>query len=396
MSSAEAEVLEGAQGVAEPTVEPPTEMHETGEGEQERDEVRRVVKRRPKKDQNDVLGPCFIDSTFCVESCENLEGSSAIEVPSPKEVDAASPESLLVEQLQSELQAVEAEERDVEERLRLYEELGALKKRVAELREARAGAMAQLARGDISHFYDAATEQEAVDLETAVENSYLQGLWAQERQKISDKYGVELPPPWCVSIDDLERRLGDAREKFEGAIASAKVFYEMQEERINANTDARDKAKAQLQAECQDKVHQLRADRERLQQIDKEQRFHYRRGTHVKEVQVSKQKLNFVFYDRAVIEETRGCSQKYDLENEIKDLEDDILGLKRVLRDNKRDNQAVLRKLEKQLQDVEASGAGVLRAREQFEAENKELVALKHDLQCVLHYLRVRSREANF
>ncbi|RHW71615.1 hypothetical protein DPX39_070035100 [Trypanosoma brucei equiperdum] len=191
-------------------------------------------------------------------------------------------------------------------------------------------------------------------------------------------------------------RLREAKRSFDSSNRVAQDLYRAHEVKVNATTDSRDKAKAELRQEIAAELNELRQRRERLLVIDKEQRFHLRRGTHVKELQVTSKRRQDALEARVVGEENRHFGAAVELKRTVKDLEMELIQLRRELKDAKVSGESIVQELRKHLLDVTRSGEEVRKARQDYEEENSDLMSLKHELQCVLHYIRVRAREANY
>ncbi|SCU67873.1 uncharacterized protein TEOVI_000556300 [Trypanosoma equiperdum] len=142
-------------------------------------------------------------------------------------------------------------------------------------------------------------------------------------------------------------------------------------------------------------IEATKGERERLRQLQKDQLFHLRRGTHVKDQLLTTTKERDIREARVADMESKLVQQRYALNNEMKELNGDIEGLKRLLTDQKHASRETLETLKKQHVAVDSSRGELSEAREKYERENSELMLLKHDLQTVLHYIRVRAREAD-
>ncbi|EKG07595.1 hypothetical protein TCSYLVIO_001274 [Trypanosoma cruzi] len=163
---------------------------------------------------------------------------------------------------------------------------------------------------------------------------------------------------------------------------------------INKNTEERDKAKAKLLESVGVEMSKLVETRSRLKQLDDDQRYHFRRGTHVKQRHVSSLKEQDIMKGRVYNDESRQFGDVVLLEDECKDLTEWVNGAKRELEDNKRSYAKEQSELEEQLQVMEDNGKEARELRAFFERENDQLKGLKQDLQHVLIYVRMRNREA--
>ncbi|CBH12344.1 hypothetical protein, conserved [Trypanosoma brucei gambiense DAL972] len=332
----------------------------------------------PRTDEGDV------NNVGCSSAAESL----------PQEEQEETEEQIII-RLQKELREFEAYEKEMQPNLNMYEDIIELRREAEQLEDDRKRALLQIDLGDISSYYDGDVEREVEELEAAVENSYLQACWTKERQRYIARNETDLPEWWRVNVKDLSSRLKDARASFDSSNRVAQDLYRAHEVKVNATTDSRDKAKAEIFNGMKAEIEATKGERERLRQLQKDQLFHLRRGTHVKDQLLTTTKERDIREARVADMESKLVQQRYALNNEMKELNGDIEGLKRLLTDQKHASRETLETLKKQHVAVDSSRGELSEAREKYERENSELMLLKHDLQTVLHYIRVRAREAD-
>nr|CCD11625.1 unnamed protein product [Trypanosoma congolense IL3000] len=301
-------------------------------------------------------------------------------------------ESSPLTQLKGELNELTDREKQLEPVLQLYEEVIELRREAEALKEDEDRAVRQVATGDVSSLYDGDVERVVGELEAAVENSYLQACWTKERQRYTAKNGTDLPEWWRVNLADLMPRLQDAKRLFERSNGTARDLYRSHEAKVNANTDARDKVKAEMLDGLKEEFVTVKGERERLQQIFKEQRFHLRRGTHVKQLPFTVQKQMEVLEDRVNERQNKLVHEQRTLVDEIADIRKDIEHLKRCSTDHQRLSLVQMGELKKVHSDAVSKRTAMALVLEGYELENAELSSLRRELQYVLHYTRVRER----
>ncbi|RNF03561.1 hypothetical protein TraAM80_05619, partial [Trypanosoma rangeli] len=143
----------------------------------------------------------------------------------------------------------------------------------------------------------------------------------------------------------------------------------------------------------EEEMSKLVETRSRLKQLNDDQRHHFHRGTYVKGRLMSSQKEREALRGRVYNDESRQFGDVAALKEEWKELTEWVESAKRELEDNKRSYAKEQSELQEQLEVAEDNGKEARELRECFEHENEELKDLKHDLQQVLIYARVRHRE---
>ncbi|RNF10677.1 uncharacterized protein Tco025E_06757, partial [Trypanosoma conorhini] len=241
--------------------------------------------------------------------------------------------------------------------------------------------------------YDPAVERDLDSAEEEAQRSSVQQLWKSACQQEPNE-SLEDGSSWIKpDLAELPQRVKAARDKFRAADTAGAELYRVQEEKINNNTDGRENAKAKLRESVEAEMAKLVETRSRLKQLNDDQRYHFRRGTHVKERLVSSQRGRDALRGRVYNDEAKQFGEFLALEDELKELTEWVKNAKRELEDNKRSYAKEQRELQEQLQVVEDNGKEARELRERFERENEELKSLKQDLQQVLIYARVHHRE---
>ncbi|ESL05439.1 hypothetical protein TRSC58_06913 [Trypanosoma rangeli SC58] len=299
-----------------------------------------------------------------------------------------------IEEKEKELKELEARENALELHLQVYSEVIGLRKELEVVKKGAERMRRQLL--DIDELvakYDPAVESDLDSVEKEAQRSKLRQFWTSACQETPNE-GFEDGSSWIkLDLDDLPQRVKAAREKLREAATAAAKLYKLQEGKINTNTDERDKAKAKLRESVEEEMSKLVETRSRLKQLNDDQRHHFHRGTHVKERLMSSQKEREALRGRVYNDESRQFADVSMLEDECKELTEWVESAKRELEDNKRSYVKEQSELQEQLQMAEDNGKEARELRECFERENEELKGLKHDLQQVLIYARVRHRE---
>ncbi|PBJ71078.1 hypothetical protein BCY84_17411 [Trypanosoma cruzi cruzi] len=299
-----------------------------------------------------------------------------------------------IEEKENELKELEAREKAVESQLQVYSEVIGLRKELRLVKEETERVRQQLDSINVfAEKYGNAVERDLNSAEEEAQRSHVQQVWTSVcRERPNESLGD--PSSWTkVDLDNLSRRVEAARGKLQAASNAAAKVYASQEEMINKNTEERDKAKAKLLESAGVEMSKLVETRSRLKQLDDDQRYHFRRGTHVKQRHVSSLKEQDIMKGRVYKDESRQFGDVVLLEDECKDLTEWVNGAKRELEDNKRSYAKEQSELEEQLQVMEDNGKEARELRAFFERENDQLKGLKQDLQRVMLYARARHHE---
>ncbi|ORC87927.1 uncharacterized protein TM35_000191710 [Trypanosoma theileri] len=297
-----------------------------------------------------------------------------------------------VDEAEEALRAMDEREREMDERLQVYSEVVGLRKELRVVRDDANRTRAQLQLLSHASNQDVPSAADLAAAEEAAGRSSVQHQWTAACRRFP--CAPDDVTSWAkVRVDDLVQRLAAAEAKFYKGEDAAVKLLSTQEATINANTDARDRAKAELNASVEEEMMKLAETRDRLRQVEREQWFHIKRGTHVKQRQTPARARKEATQHRAYQSETKEVGDVVQLVNERTELTEQVRQFRRALEDNKHSYMEEQKQLEQQLEAAEENGKDARELRERFEKENEDLRNIKQDLQRVLQYVRVRNRE---
>lgn len=296
-----------------------------------------------------------------------------------------------MEAIQNELAELEADDQSMEERLQLLSEVIGLRKELEVVQADEERLRRQ--RDDTERIvaeHDPEVNKEVAILEDEAQDSALQNIWREE----SAIHNPEKMDWATIDITNLSKRLAESKSLFASANAKAEKLYAEQEKTINEHTDARDRTKESLKESYHEEMAGLSEARQRVRQVEDEQRYHQRRGTNRgRQPVVAQEKRQYNRERRVDYVENKTTQQVDHMNNQLSDLMEECKLLKKQLDESRRLTEARQEQLESQLKVVEEEGTEAREMKEKLSKEKEELLALKSDLQGVLHYVRAKNRE---
>lgn len=268
----------------------------------------------------------------------------------------------------------------------LYSEVLALRKELVAVKEDEQRLRDQLGN---TKLHKAALKEEVAeeldDFEEEATSGNLKGVWARQMaQQSPDKMD------WStIDISNLHKRTKAARKVFNKANKKADSLLGKQEKAVTKNADSSEQKREKLQDAFDEEMENLQDARDRLTQIEKEERFHSVRGTgRNRPPAIKSEKVEIAREQRRTALEDKTSVRRMKLEAEYHDLVEDIKKLQCQIKESKRiagEKEAVL---ENELRSREEDGQEAGDVRAKLIEEKKRIEKLREDMNKVLLYLR--------
>lgn len=274
----------------------------------------------------------------------------------------------------------------------LYSEVLSLRKELAVVQEDEKRLRDQL--GNVA-LHEAALKPEVTKewgtVESESSNSCLREVWAKQMAEQSPER-----MDWTtVNISDLHQRARAARKEFQKAEKKAQGMLSKQKKKSSKTAARNEEVKADLQDAFDEEMENLRDAREKLRQIEVEERFHYRRGTGKRrEAPVETEKLELAKDNRRTALENGTIEHVRELQYENDHLQKETKKMDHVLQNTTtimREKEAAL---QADLQHVEVEGDEEREVLERLTAEDERITRIREDLHKTLLYVRAHHKIA--
>lgn len=274
----------------------------------------------------------------------------------------------------------------------LYSEVLSLRKELVMVQEDEARLRAQLENIPL---HKAALKPELTNEWNTVEDkaaeSPLKEVW--------DKQMIEQAPErmdWStVDISDLYQRARTARKDFQKLCKKAEGMLRQKNKKVEKNAARNEELKESLQDAFDEEMENLRDAREKLRQIEIEERYHYRRGTgNRREKAVKEERVEMAQDNRRGALENDIIRHVAELQYENEDLKEEVRRTDCVLADMSRISEERDAKVKTELQHIEDEGSEAREVLERLRGEEERVARVREDLHRTLLYVRAHHKIA--